>query len=581
MAVDYNQALSAYQSLIPGADVSSPEGQDKFNTWWHSVEDLSPEVFSAALDVLAKPDQREAFNRDYGGNMKPWLDSVIGWWSANGHNVPDREKNYGAESKLIDAMGYQVNPAAVTATANANPLGTLNPNDTNATSLEQVIANHIVNYGNNDIAGDAARRAQAQSIADTTNRSIDDALRVNGELTGTTFDSQGYLRANPDVAAWAQKVVSEGQYPDLATAAKAHYDMFGRSEGRNAPTVTRLQLENQMADDTSGRLASAAQAAATTRLAALDQRKTEMTAALERMQGDRSGALDKETAQLREGLAQLETERTAALQQLNTARLSAAEGQVTGINQGLQSERDRLTAQNAEQGFIGGSSMQDAALARATIGARQGAAQAIGTAKVTNASDTRGLRDEIAGQRFGITGNDATTRYGIAEDANKGRFNLADSLSNSRLGVANTLASDTQGATDAGTKMRLGYFDNDFNRRLSSALLPIQLNSGRLSLVDAAGQIGQAGLTRTLNNLNWLAAPGTTPPTATPTTVTAPGTGADIAGLGAGLTRAGFNIGNSVGWGNLFPSRAGVGPATTYDDFIRNNPGSSAAGGGG
>src|SRR5688572_4971125 len=100
MAVDYSQALAAYQQLVPGADVSSQEGVDKFNAFWGGLDKLAPEVFSSAMQVLAKPDQRDAFMRDYGGNMDAWLGSVTNWWSANGHGVD--AGSYPAEMQLID-----------------------------------------------------------------------------------------------------------------------------------------------------------------------------------------------------------------------------------------------------------------------------------------------------------------------------------------------------------------------------------------------------------------------------------------------------------------------------------------------
>ena len=573
--MEYAEVLQAHQQLFPGADLSRPEAVEAFNKWWGQIEKLPPGVWQATFEVLSKPDQKVAFVRDYGGDLDRWLESVVSWWSANGHNAAGNINEYAPEMKLLDSLGYQVNPEALPG------VGTLDPNNPNAVPLEQSLLDTTLrNYINPDIAGDPARRATAEDYVGRINRSLDDAIGVNNEVLTGTFDGNGYLTRNPDVAEWAAAQVAGGQYPDLATAARAHYELFGRDEGRTATNVTRLQQENQMADDTTGRLARAAEEAANTRLGALDQRRAEMTSALDQLQRERTGALDTmsaerrtaldaQTAQLRAGLATLETERRAALQELTGARIAAAQSQVTGINQGLQFERDRITARNAEQGFIGGGGMEDAALARATIGARQGAAEAMGGARVANAGDSRALGDEIANTRFGITGNDATARrgiaedtargrYGITDDTARGRFSLADSLSASRVGVQDRLAGERQGAADTGTRMRLGYFDNDFSRRLQAALLPVTLNSQRLSLLDTADRAGQAGLNRSLNTLNWWAT-GNNPPSSNPALTTPSTVGSDIAGLGAGLTRSAFNIGNTVGWDRLF-SRP---PATT------------------
>lgn len=506
-------------------------------------------VLDAAKAILdAKPEQiQQNLGPDGQFDLKTFINGTVGWWTENGHQAANSDE-LKLVSPLFDSLGYGVNPAAV-------------PTPTTTGPAEQQIWNRVGDqYIAPGFADDAANKAAATGIVGGINRSLDDAIATNAQLTTGSFDAAGYLKLNPDVAAQIAKDVAAGYYPDMAAGAKAHYEKYGKAEGRYAPVVTRLQEENRNADDTAARLAASAAAAAQTRLAALDQRKVEMTAALEQSQADRSGALDKQTAQLREGLAQLETERKAALQQLTTARTAAAEGQVTGINQGLQAERDRITAANATQGYVGGSSMQDSALARATIGARQGAAQAMGSANVANASDSRALGDEIAGTRFGITGNDATSRRGIAEDTAAGRFNLADTLSGARVGVSDTLANQTQSATDAGTKMRATYFDNDFGRRLQAALTGANLGTTRLNLLDLPNQIGSANLNRSLGWMNNFA--GTNAPPSSSAFLTTPSTvGADIAGLGTGLAKSGINIGNSIGWGNIFGTPAAGTPA--------------------
>jgi len=498
--IDYQKALNAYLSLIPGAEVSSPQGQEAFNAFWGSASELPDGAFDAAMQVLAKPDQRDAFVRQYGGNMKAWVDSFTGWWGANGHTVSDKLQQFGPEMALIDALGFKVNPEAVSPTSATTGAG--------AVPLEQQLFNKIIqDYIGPDLTADAARRAEATQVVTDINRSLDTAVGINNR----------------------------------------------------ALDGTRLREEQAMADETAARLAASAATAAQARLAALDQRKTEMTAALTRMQADRGGALDAQTEQLRGALATLETERKAALDQLNSARLAAAEGRVTAINQGLQSERDRIVAEQALQGFVGGSAMQDANLARATIGARSAAAQEIGGAKVANAGDSRALADEVANARFSITGNDATERRGIADETARGRFNLDDALSTARVANAGQLATEQQGARDTGTRMRTAYFDNDFTRSLTAALVPAQIGATRLGLIDIPGQVGQSGLTRTLNNLNWFSA---TPamPTASPTTVSPSTVGRDLATLGAGIAGAGFNV-----WNGLRNSPTTTPPRVTDD----------------
>jgi hypothetical protein len=552
--VDYETVLQQHQTLFPGADYSRPETVEAFNKWWGQIEALPPGVWDAAYKLMAeKPDQRVAFVRDYGADLNKWLDGVVGWWSENGSTVGGNINEYGTEIGLLDALGYQVNPDAV-------PARTLDPNNPKAVALEQDILNTIIkDYINPDLEADKNRRGEADKIVTDITGALDNALKINDEILSGTFDSKGYLTRNPDVSAWAAQAVAGGQYPDLASAAKGHYDLFGKKEGRTSTNVTRLQLENEMADGTAASLAKSAESAAKIRLDGLDKRKEEMTAALAGMQTDRSGALDAQTAQLRDGLALLETERKAALEQLTSARVAAANAEVTGINQALQSERDRIVGRAAEKGYIGASTMEDTALARASMGARQVAAQTMGNARVANATDSRGLGDEIAGTRFAITGNDATSRREIADEGATGRFNLADSISQGRLGVADTLAGQKQDATDAGTKMRLGYFDNDFTRRLGAALVPVTIGTNKLSLLDASGQAGSTGMNRALNFLNFFSTGGT-PPTSNPTNTAASRVGTDMAAFGAALTKAGFNVGNTVGWG-----KPKVDPSTNKD----------------
>lgn len=540
MDLPYETVLQSYLRL-PGTNVNTPEGVEAFNNYWGKMNQLSLEAFNAVQQILEDPAQRESFVQNYGTDPQQFIEGFKNWWLANGHQVGDRIQDFPAHIALLDAIGYQVNPEAVSQT--------FAPNDPNAVPVEQVLGQTALDRVNADLAADPRRQEEAQTIVNTVNRNMDDALLANQALTGTQFDSAGYLRANPDVNAWAIQMVQQGQYPDVNTAAKAHFDIFGAAEGRNAPQATRLQLENYQADDVAARLNASAQAAATTKLDAINQRMREMTAALDRMQGDRSGALDAQTAQLRQGLAQLELERREAQQELARARVAAAETEVTGINLGLQAERDRIVAENAKQGFIGGSTMQDSALARATIGARQEAARSMGGAKVANAMDVRQLGDEIANARYGITGLDATTRRGITDDTSRGRFSLADSISGSRVGVSNELADAMRAGTDTGTRMRATYFDNDLTRRLQSSLFPIELNKQRLNLIDVPSQIGQSGYNRLSNFFNLFSTNQGAPPTSTFMPVQPSTTGTGIAQLGAGLTSAALAYGNANNWG--------------------------------
>lgn len=496
-------------------------------------------MFDPIAYLAKRPDLRNNWNADYEaqyGSIENYALADAAAWG------DDQEKADIAAGSIKVPDGFQVTGTGTP--ADSTSIGTTL--DPNGTPYEQELFKRIIdNYVNPDLAADAKRRKDAEGIVTDVNRSLDNAITVNNEVFGGVPNWNAYLQENPDIAAWAQSEVAAGRYPNVAAAAAKHYEAYGKAEGRKLPTQTRLDAENQNANAATAAMRASAAEAAATRLAALDQRKSELTAAIAAQQSDRTGALDAQTAQLRTALAQLETERTAALQGLNDARLAAAEGRVTGINQGLQSERDRIAAEQAAKGYVGGSAAQDAAMTRATIGARGAAAQAIGDAKVANATDSRSLGDEIAGARFSISGNDATERRGISDQASTGRFNLASELSTAKVGNASTLATDTQNATNLGAKMKSDYFDNDFSRRLQAALLPATVGTNKLQLLDAASTAGNSGLKRTLDALNWFGT-SSTPPTTTPTNTVASTVGNSIGALGAGVASAGMNLASTA-----------------------------------
>jgi hypothetical protein len=49
-------------------------------------------------------------------------------------------------------------------------------------------------------------------------------------------DWNGYLQANPDVAAEAQRVTADGEFPSASAFAQWHYQNHGQAEGRQVPT---------------------------------------------------------------------------------------------------------------------------------------------------------------------------------------------------------------------------------------------------------------------------------------------------------------------------------------------------------
>lgn len=372
---------------------------------------------------------------------------------------------------------------------------------------------------------------------------------------------------------------------------------------------------------------------AAARRAALEQEIAQLRTATGEQGAARAAALEAEIAGL-----------TAAQEPLAATRIDTAESLATGINLGLEGERDRLTAQGARRGYIGGSSFEDAALARAAIGARQGAAQVLASAKEANAMDTRsiqgraategrsladelarnyfnvsgraaaegrGLADWIAGRntelgaygaagRRGIADQDsqaefdiaargasgqrslsdalaegrrgigdfgAAGRAGIANNTATGRFNigntsatqqfqdrvfgaeqgrwLLDALSRGRAEIGSSRSVAQQGARDASTTARQGYFDNAYTRGLQGTLARPGMSATLTNTLTGLDNYANTGLQRALGTLDWWSTNSGTPPTPGFVPVQPSQSGNDLAGLGAGLVGSAFNMWNA------------------------------------
>ncbi len=214
----------------------------------------------------------------------------------------------------------------------------------------------------------------------------------------------------------------------------------------------------------------------------------------------------------------------AAQDPLNAARVAAAQTQASTINQGLQTTEDQLAAQNAAKGYTGTSSMEDAALLRATIGARQQAAGALSGANVTNATDTAG----IAAQ--GATGQNT---------------------------IANALATANQNAANTTAQGKATYYDANTQAALAAALQSPQLDTGLATSTATLNGLRTQGLNNALNTLSWWNT-GTTQPNISYAPVTASQSGSDISALGSALLGGSMKVGSANNWWST-PS---TGPST-------------------
>lgn len=617
-----------------------------------------PQVLQAVGALFAaKPSEEQRFLHDAQGDLRGYLDSVVGWFSDNGSQVADKLSDFAPEIGLLDALGYRVNPQAVSSTA-------IDPNG--GVPLEQGILQQVWPNLQGQIDADAGRQQTVTNLTNQTNTAFGN-LRDTLDMASVAFDAQRYFSDNPDVAQAfngapngptpGTKTIN-GQPMTAAQFAQYHFNTWGRNEGRQ-PAYTSGVLQNQQRvnADAGAAQTTAAQTAARSTLDALNQQYASMQANLQGALGQQAGALASAVASFSQNIDQLDASQRASLAQeiaarqanLETsiasqraaleqeasqlqgnasaaaqarrtaleqqiadltaaqapvaeARTRGAEALTAAINIGLEGSTDQLRADAAREGFVGGSTMQDAALARATIGARQDAARVGADARLANATDTRGvlqqgatgrysIADALAGdtQRIGdyrATGNatlsgslargtqnigdaGATGVHALADATSGARFNLGNwgttqTLNNTNAGITgglnlrNGLAGGTFGVASnlAGQTQDIANRTAGANADAAGALFPSAVSAGQMAAGLPAAQAGAltalipygtAGTNNALNTLNWWST-NATPPNSTAVTTPPNTTGNSIAGLGTGLLGSAFQIGSANNW---------------------------------
>lgn len=473
--------------------------------------------------------------------------------------------------------------------------------DTEALPIEQGIMQTALPTLLADIEGDAGRRelvntltGQATQDYEAARNAIspeESARRLAEELAqadvtaGRISDSAGTAAAEQLAALQASIAAMQGNLTgDLAARAAAlQQQVAAFTQNLDAYDATqKAALAEQIAANQQNleQSVAAQQQALTTEVNAL------------------RGAADANSVARRAALQAEIDGLTAAQAPMAQARLDSANALSTAINLGLEATNDQLTAQNARRGYLGGSSFENAAMARAAITARQQAAQAMGGAREANAGDIRaiqtrgategrGLADEYANNLLALSGREATGtrsladilaegtrtigdtgaagRAGIANATGATRQNignagatqsyqdqtmgstqlraLLDSLAQGQAGIEGQRATQQQTARDAGTAARQGYFDNAYTRGQGGILARPGLGANLASTLTALGDYGNSGLNRSLGALNWWA--GNNSPAPTPGFNAAPvdTSGNAIAGLGAGLLGSALNVG--------------------------------------
>lgn len=424
---------------------------------------------------------------------------------------------------------------------------------------EQTILNELAPTITQLIQGDKGRTADVARLTDETTANYG-TLRDIANQQIAVFDGITYFQQNPDVAAaYAAlpngtngKKVFNGQEVGPNDFAKYHYDTYGKNEGRNpaytsevlksnlanVAATTEAQKTNatvaakagldalnnsitEMGTNLKGALAEQAvalQQAVTTLNQNLDvldasQRKAladeiaAKQANLERSIAAQRQALEQQVTDLqgnataaaqarRSALEQQIAELTAAQAPVAAARIRGAEALTTAINLGLESSRDQLQADAMREGFVGGSTMQDAALARAAIGARQDAARVGAQANLENAQDTRQIAQLGAGGRFSIADALAGQTQSIGDFGATGRAGLSTNLATGTQAIGDAGATGTRTIADqtAGNRANIGSFGamttlDNTNRGISAGLdLSNLASKGRYDIATALTQ---------------------------------------------------------------------------------------------
>lgn len=510
---------------------------------------------------------------------------------------------------------------------------------------------------NPDVAEAYAKQVAAGGTETTTQTGA--AIPLTPEQRRENMAAISAGRPQPHIQQYAP-VTTKTPVMSPQEFAQQHYETVGKAEGRQGGEYTsRLQREFANTAQTQEQISGSATTAATERRAALEaqiaamrasqdvneQEKADalqaqldqlnanvdtraagqltalqqeidaMRGSLDVSQQQKADALQQQIAALGGSIDQYDeaqkaalvdeiTKLTAAQLPVSQARVAAAENLVSSINLGLEQTRDQFAADQAAQGFVGGSSAQQGNLARAVIGARQNAAQTRSQADLANADDMRtiGSRDATEGRtianstasnRFGLSNYGANTSYadslygtneqrrlsdelagrtGSVENArltdrynigtygaNTGyadritgsgeRRTLSDALASGQAGISNTLTQEQQAARDTAAARNASYFDQDYTRQLGTALTLPSLTSNYTGTINALDQYKNTGLRNSLDTLNWWATGGTAPNAQTAQyQAYTDQSGANIAALGTGLLGTAINVGNSQNW---------------------------------
>lgn len=622
-----------------------------------------PQVIQAVQALLASKPEQVAQNTGADGqfDLPGFINSTVGWWSDHGNQVAGQLDQFGPELQLLNSLGYSVNPAALpTGTLNTTGGGT----PLEQALLQQALPGLLTDVNNDanrrTIGGALAQQTLAG--ADAANQQLSRATggHFDGRVYFQTYpDVANAFNALPNGTAAGTKVYN-GHDVTADQFAEQHYLQYGQHEGRTPAYVQSAQLAQDFnnANQTVASNVASINQATQTQLTALSQATQAMQQNLTGDLAARASALQAQLQTLNQNLDQLDSSQRAALiqqitsQQQNleqsiatqrqalqdqvtalgsaattqsqaqraalereiqglnaaqapvaAARTAAAQLQATAVNAGLQRTEDQMTADSARGGYVGGSTGETAALARASIDARQRAAGAMGGADLANATDTRdiafqgaqgqrtiadalsqaqrdisvfgaggnaaltgslaqqrqqlgnaqatglsGIANNTALARAGIGGYGANTTYGNATMGADQSRSIGDALAQGQYGLASSGAQQTQQAQQQGAAARATYYDNDWNRSLAASLAPGSVAAQTVGALTAIDNYGASGLGRTQGLLNWWNTNQGAAPTPGAVAVQPSTTGNSISNFGTGLFNGAMNFGNANNW---------------------------------
>lgn len=558
-------------------------------------------VLAAAQQIFAQqPDQASAFQSQYGGNLSNWLQSFTQWWTNYGGQVSGQMQNFQPEASLLGALGYSQNPgngnwiASGNAVVQAPPLppgatATTGPNvPTTSEPAEEGLYDETIGGLNQEVLNDQNLANETQKLQgeNATNYgllgdTLGNAIAPPGQNSGVTNQENAAAQAS-----------AATQLTALQQSIKAMQGSLTGSLAAQAAAL--LQSLNQIQSNISTYGDTASQAL-TTQInqqlqdlqGSIQSQKASLQTQIQTLSGAADTASQQQLAALQTQLGQLNTAEAPVAQ----ARTAAAQAQVTAVNIGEAQAKNQIAGQAALQGFVGGSSMEDNALAQAGIGAQQAGAADVGEASLQNAQDFQAISDlgansqdslanQLAQQKQAITGQGATGEYNLESELATGTQGLQDQGAQGQAAIKNTvagqqesagntyaeqnygnvntgiaaqnsladaLAQGQQGITSTEAQQQQANEQNQYSQSLQAALANAALPGQEASSIAATDNLQNAGLLNAQQALNWWAAPSQTPTPATSVS-TASNAGNTLAAAGSGLLNAATSIGNSNNW---------------------------------